>query len=313
MQNLATTKLKQLLLDNQKLDPSYGKELFSNHLSMSLIALFFLKASTEKLEQFYTDYSKRLTPLDVKSALTINTSNWQEYLGKKYNHYAYHQFFKQQHQELGTQKLLAYYLPILSSGMGAALFHPLIRLAYAIELLNYAHIEKDSELEKVASDEITISLAYWANFYLPIKPIPSGTVFEDNLALTMAKDKDILTVYASNLTQLYTKHPNFVRLHFITSLHALRIVLPFAPSDSALAQDYWQALLNTDMRRKLPDKNIINNQNLSLDKIYAGITKLYDEHDIKLTYSALSEYKHYNNEDYLKIASYTILNPTLAE
>ena len=313
MQNLTVTKLKQLLLDNQKLDPSYTKELLSNHLSMSLIALFFLGASIEKLEQFYTNYSKRLRPLDLKSALTINSTNWQEYLGKKYNHYAYHQFFKQQHQELGTKKLLAHYLPILSSGIDAALFHPLIRLAYALELLDYAHSKDDNELKKIATDEITISLAYWANFYLPIKPIPDNVVIENNLPLNIVKSKDMLGVYASNLTQLYTKHPNFVRLHFITSLHALRIVLPFAPSDSALAQDYWQALLNTNMRRKLPDKNIIDNQILSLDKIYTGIANLYDEHDIKLAYSALSEFKHYNNEDYLKIASYTILNPVPTE
>lgn len=99
---------------------------------MALVALDKLGASDEQLLDFYSSYSKILE-IQTKSEIEINSKNWRNYLGKHTHNTAYREFFLAELENNGVTKILSTYLPHLIPGLSGGAFHPLIRLAYAVD------------------------------------------------------------------------------------------------------------------------------------------------------------------------------------
>ncbi len=147
-----------MLASGGKFGAEYGRQL-SNHLPMTLLAMQAQGASPKQLEGFYQRYSRRLR--SKRPATTrLDASNWQSLLGKHAHNAEYLQFFAEQIRARGWLETLRVYLPGLLPGIGGAAFHPLIRLAYAVEAEHEA--------------EIAEGLASWAMASLPLRPLDSG-------------------------------------------------------------------------------------------------------------------------------------------
>ena len=83
-------KLMELVKLNQKYHVTYKKG-FSNHLSMSLIALYFLNAETETMQKFYDKYVPQLEHI-IPSDFAITGINWKNHLGTGLYYWSYYKF-----------------------------------------------------------------------------------------------------------------------------------------------------------------------------------------------------------------------------
>ena len=146
---------KELLARAKAYAPSIPPGL-SSHLTMTLIALERIGATEAHMRQYFYLCTQRLQPV-TEATLIISEENFDSYLGHVNNYAAYADFFEKEIREKGIENVLQSYVEKLAPSLGAASFHPLIRLGYAINLL-------DEELE-IAHQEIAISLAYLASAF----------------------------------------------------------------------------------------------------------------------------------------------------
>jgi hypothetical protein len=84
---------------------------------MSLVSLYQMGATADRMQQFYDNYVKRLEPA-VPSAGFINANNWRHYLGQRKFYNDYRDFFQAEKKRLdGNLRLLvAEYMPMLMEG-----------------------------------------------------------------------------------------------------------------------------------------------------------------------------------------------------
>ena len=332
-------KLMDLLKNNQRFHVTYKKG-FSNHLSMSLIALYFLNAEASKLQSFYDNYIKQLEHISP-SDLAITGINWQQHLGSGRNYWSYYKYFRAKKSMLGLEQVLRDYLPRLMKGVVGSLFHPLIRLAYALELWNYAGAQNNQQLTSLAEEESIIALAYWADSYaeLPVyseqnkvlnvllKQLLSGkpgnntnpsdilqriknNVINDSSYIAFSAKvtpaNDNMQIFTNEASQLYLAYQDFFLLHIVTSLHALRIIMDFLPKNEAISS-YWNAFLAVYLSLpKLENKKAPKIRNNAPDEIQDKLSKISDEHSIKLLYTAVQELEFYQNNNYLGIINLII-------
>lgn len=334
-----TETLFVLLKANQKYDVQYKRGL-SNHLSMALIALFFLDATESDLERYCHYYLPKLEPV-AETMVTIEKQDWREYLGQHKFYKAFYHFFKNESLRLNIKELLQTYLPHLAPGMGADAFHALIRLAYAVELYQTRLLKKDGvnrELLGVAKNEVIISLAYWADSYLPLPAIDGNvdaeqmvqqlvaTKYPINLShlrliytrmeqvssskeyRQLAKNLKVTEATYPLLTEVvlaaYLKTPNFTLLHAVTSLQALSIVLPFAGNKDNVLNAYWRALVSAYLTvADLDENNSSSIEELSWNEIKKRACSSNDEHVIKLVYSSWCKFQETNDSRYTLISS----------
>jgi hypothetical protein len=260
-----TPKLAELLERNRQFGPEYGGGL-SNHLSMALVALQRLGASDARLAGYYRTYARRLEP-PPPAGSPITRATFAAHLGTQKRYPDYLAFFHEELQRLGLQQLLATYLPPLVPGIAAAAFHGVIRLAYALQAQD--------------EPEVALSLAYFADTYLPLGPPTGAAAIEEppvellrRLGRTPAlahrswharliSDQlpeigvqpafapviDWLPASAARMAPLaeaallvYASTDNFTALHGLTSTHALRIAWPHVPDPAAAARYQFQAL-----------------------------------------------------------------------
>ncbi len=110
----------------------------TNHVKTGVIALKRLGASPQRIQEFYDSYAKCTTygfglePART-SEHTITQDNWQDYFGKHCSFTSYCQFFDQKEKELGMERLLAEYVPILLPGCVGSLMHGTIQLGWALD------------------------------------------------------------------------------------------------------------------------------------------------------------------------------------
>ena len=141
-------KLMELLEENQKFDVTYKKG-FSNHLSMKLIALYFLNADENQLQNSYNYYIPQLHHINHTN-FEITGINWKNHLGTGEHYWSYYKFFRAKKSTLGIEEVLHGYLNHLIKGMVGGLFHPLIRIAYALDLWNYASSQDNQQLNSIS-------------------------------------------------------------------------------------------------------------------------------------------------------------------
>ncbi|MCO4795655.1 MAG: questin oxidase family protein, partial [Bacteriovoracaceae bacterium] len=138
---------------NQNFSTYYSGELYT-HTPMALLALRELGASDKRLLEFYDFDTKKLEPTK-EATKVINDENWKDFFGEYELETSYIKYFKSVVEINGIDKTLEKYFDILIEGVGAAAFHPIIRLSYAVTENN--------------KDEVAISLATWATSYVNLE------------------------------------------------------------------------------------------------------------------------------------------------
>ena len=122
-------------------DQSYHIEFngfLTNHVKHAVIALNRLGASPQRIQEYYDTYVK-CTPYGYGveparlSEHTITQDNWQVYFGQHCSFTSYCQFFDQKEKELGMERLLREYIPILLPGCVGSLMHGTIHLGWALD------------------------------------------------------------------------------------------------------------------------------------------------------------------------------------
>ena len=223
--------------------------------------------------------------------------------------------------------------------MGAGAFHALIRLGYALTLLNETH--------EIASTEIIVSFFYWENSFLDLGELPPSskntTTPTNSLTHILKQDYtfpevikgnifqlmqfvqqrshfngelkplntagNTLTSIANLLLELYLPTNDFTLLHGLTATHALRIIMPYLSDLGSSINYFWIALITAALSIK-PEKNIIeistnftNETSLNWEELKQYACQRTDEYVIKLVYTAWQEYQYYGDERYRTAAA----------
>jgi hypothetical protein len=122
-------------------DQSYHIEFngfLTNHVKHAVVALKGLGASPQRIKEYYDTYVKCTTygyglEPPRPSQHTITQDNWQVYFGKHCSFTSYCQFFNRKEKELGMERLLGEYVPILLPGCVGSLMHGTIHLGWALD------------------------------------------------------------------------------------------------------------------------------------------------------------------------------------
>ncbi len=319
------------LLERQGLyHPEYRGGL-SNHLPMVLVALARMGAPADRLRFYARLYEWRLEPAPENGKILLQ-EHWPMSLGRRARYADFLLTFQRAVAERGWRQLLREVLADLMPGCGAAAFHPLIRLGYA--------------LEAEAPQEVAIALAYWSARYLPLggapaeaRPLtddpemllsrlaadPAFAHRPDADSLIDAEMKRAASVpefgpvigwleigpdspkrLARAALRLYAATGDFTALHMLTGLQAARLALPYCADAQAGRRWLLQALAAAYLsigkpaipeRRPpkaaaAPDWPAILNQ----------AVEAADEHVIKLVYSCWVEDQAYADPLYQTVA-----------
>ena len=298
----------------------------TNHLPMTLFAMYKIGASEIELNNFVEEYKQhhKMEKLFFIDS-TININNWTEYLGQTEKFEEYQEFFKLEMIKLGTRKMIENYFNCLISGIASEAFHCLIKLCYAIE--------SDNE------NEVINALAYFCACYfqiptikkivtqssisLIIKDIENSNWFSKHIYEGHTISKKIMCVFndpefsyniqfpdftndkvilqlKNSVLKIHLSRWNFISLHLVTSFHSLKIIEPYVTDKDDLYKKYWTTVIGC-----LVAMNKVISKSVSLDivcdfnwdKTFKKALETKEEHVIKLVYSCYKEYT--NNYDLL--------------
>lgn len=310
-----------LLAHARRFGPQYGPRL-ANHLPMALVALDRMGAGESAMRAFAAHYATRLVPFPDEAGEV----DPREHLGagKHYAQIARH--FQRRIDAAGRDAVLREWVPLLLPGLGTGAFHPMIRLAYAVDAGDDA--------------QVALALAYWVSAYLPLHlstqstdaspaviaarlaAAMAGQVFEQGnigdrmgqvashpamAAMAIQPQHLSLRDVARFAIGAYAVREDFTILHTVTGCHALRLLLPFADEAGPVLRHLWQAVLvaylTTVHSNKAPAPA---GAALPIEQIRTRACSSLNDHVIKLCYSALCEYHEYGDERYLAVASRSV-------
>lgn len=324
--------LKTLVETNRRYSSEYDVDDFSdlsNHLPMALYALRALGADDQRLEDYSTHYVERLS-LKPRRHEAIEDDQWTQYLGQSRHESALADYFNERLRNDGVKATLSAVLPTLFVGVAAGAFHPLIRLAYGLEMQH--------------PEEIAEALTYWTIAYLPLpttgKPLASseplailqelragpdlrkGDYLERNLNIfermeeisahprypdlfhAIDIDDQTLTNLATAGLWAYNAEPDFTVLHWITSCHAMRLVLPYLQQPQTALRYYWTAIATAYLTLRTPalqsDAETPSDQ---WTDIFRRALDSDDEHVLKFVYTCQQEDQVYPNPLYRVVAA----------
>jgi hypothetical protein len=240
----------------------------SNHLPMCLHALEELGASAARINRFYGWYVQRLEKRRVSGLERMAASRWQMRLGQHTANHEYFLLFARELERRTVADVLAEYLPVLIKGVGGGAFHPLIRLAYALEMDSRAeisealaswcmaylelgipeferHIGMRASAQSLAGDPHFRNADYTAGtIFLRMHRVASDPRFKASLAgFGPRTDGPLLAELATLSLHAFLSAPSVVTLHLATSTHALRILDTAIELPRRWIEYYWIAWL----------------------------------------------------------------------
>jgi Questin oxidase-like len=323
------------LLDRQIAFHAEYRGGLSNHLPMALVALARMGAEPERLQTYARLYERRLDPAPAEGRV-LPAAEWPRHLGRKERYGDFLATFRGAIAEHGWEGALHASLPILMPGCGAAAFHPLIRLAFAIEAQ--------------APGEMAIALSYWASRFLPLPSAPASSLSSDpeELLARLAEDDSFshrpdpdalidaelqraasapgfapvigwLTIddetprrLARAALRVYAATMDFTALHMVTGTQAARIVLPCCPDREAALRWFWQALAAAYLsigKPALTGELPFDGEGASdWPDILAAARVAADEHLIKIVYSSWVEDAAYGDPLYREVVGSVVRN-----
>ncbi|HEY6134549.1 MAG TPA: questin oxidase family protein [Rubrivivax sp.] len=318
--------LPALLDEGARFNAEYGAGL-SNHLPMALVALRRLGAGDARLAAFAARYAQKLAPAPSAQVWPAGDA-WAGRLGERAAWPAYRSLFAEWLLHEGGESVLTQVLPALMPGCGAAAFHGLIRVAYAVQA---GH-----------EGELADALAYWACRWLPLGQAPTRPQREADPRVLLGalqaalpgwkSDKGLifermheaaalpafgpvvaqLKVHAGTLRALahcaagvYARSGNFTALHLVTSAHALRVLLPFFDDADAAVGDYWRAFAAGFIASGAQPGPV--RPALPWAVLAAAAVASDDDHLIKLVDSCREEQRCYGSDDWRIAATRAVL------
>lgn len=282
----------KLLKQSQHFAPQYQHGL-TNHLSMTLVALDSCQASEQQLNEFYQHYTTRLESLDDESIRHTQ----RRYLDAQAQYLA-------ELEKHGTEATLKRHISELVTGISAAGFHGIIRLAYAV--LSEQH------------EEIAAALAYWQCEYqflgaqentsrgsaeqhiakiqeaFSAQPEVEGLIADAMLKTYQSEPYALFRALPEQLTfeqvakitlDHYARSDDFNLLHGVTGLHALTLLRPYISDPQQALNYFWQAycavFASSDLRQQQTCKATTN----SWPELLQLACQSHNDHTIKLALS----------------------------
>lgn len=306
----------ELLEAASKYHVRYGDRL-ANHLPMVLIALDKMGASHKQMRRaFHRSVPHLERPQFLPPAPHIAIADCRNREALFPSALRYYELQVKQH---GIAECLRRELPPLLPAMATAAFHPLIRTAYGVDArhqeevaaglaywnLEYRALPASGERTSAHAGEILPRLAE----RYPLISLAPGNIADHMFSVTQQRgwlDTPIqpeqlgLQDIARVAIAAYLGTGDFTLLHGVTGCHALRLLLPHCPEPETALRYFWAGLaiayLSTgpkDIRAAAetpepPDWKEIRKRACRSD----------DDHQIKLSYSCLQEFEHYDLEDY---------------
>jgi hypothetical protein len=272
--------LHSLLDESLGFGPEYGQGL-SSHLPMALAALHGLGASEARMRSFFATQVRHLER-DVRRD-AVGTSRrapdeWRALRGRIEAYPSLRDHFVAALRRQGRATVLQESLASLVSGVSAAAFHGLIRVAHAVE----------SEHE----GELASALAYWAARWVEL-PAPTHSASMDGVSAGASigewfdridhqlqreqapwrpaaplisgrmqeavhtsayhalaggpgaggrASSDLLLELAQAAAARYADTGNFTVLHLATGARAARVLAPWLPAGAATLKPLWRAV-----------------------------------------------------------------------
>ncbi|MBS1956435.1 MAG: questin oxidase family protein [Cyanobacteria bacterium SZAS-4] len=323
----------------QNFATEYGNLNLTNHLPMAQFALYRVGASDADFDRFTNYYIDLhgLRSAETATGIPLQENNWRNYLGERKFYSDFRLFFARQLTKLGRTQFLKLYFNDLAKGISSAAFHSLIRLAYGVdsdndeEILSGMAYLADAYLELHGPipplSESGNSLHNQMNYVSEelssgrlVLPDLEGIIFEkmdivsqpevlasisENIAIPVGTT---LRNFADLALNLYLSTKDFTTLHTVTSCHASRIMMQYVEHENLYLQYYYQAFLAAYLTIGAPpvashETTLRSEDDKLIEEIKSAAQKATDDHDIKLTYTALEEHQAYNNNLYLRAAA----------
>lgn len=326
--------LKKLLQQGQQFAPVYPSPNstgeFANHVPMALTALQQLGASDERITAYFEQVSQRLVVMQ-QSAVIITIDNFRQHLGKIDTYAAYLNFFQQQLDKIGRDKLINKYLPKFSKAIASHLFHPMIRIAYGLHshddqeivagFAYFAAVYKELGQQQTTQAEFSTALEAMTaiqdkfsniQFDKDERNFKLRKLENDNKFISIINgvliNPNSLDEIAKLNASLYRQDPTIIPLHFVTSCHALRSLLPFLDQQDQLllTQYYWYAIavyfVILGCERFDLQASTDNKAKLSWNEIKQRAIASNNEHVIKFVHTCTKESAYYQQPNYQALA-----------
>ncbi len=312
--------------------PEYANGL-SNHLPMAIHSLQKMQATDQQIKRFYQHESAKLDKLDYCATIPP-IKNWQDVEPHKgqFSHFlALRSFFSEQIDKDPQHPIIAHFIKKLAPALSCAAFHPVIRLAHAIEAQN--------------SDEVTNALAYWVYAYNELSwpdnnaqsdhkisitierlleghPWPTGRLGSNMVTSDMQAvseqanfnqlsfkpdiNKIKLAEMEQSILKLYLTTDDFTILHGVTGAFAVRIINDHFPTIEGLMLYLWQGLVTAFLSKGLTKESMQQTRH-QLENITCyepqEIRQLacdsLNDHTIKLASVCLTMHQLTADKDYL--------------
>ncbi len=239
------------------------RELYA-HTSMALTSLYELGATDKRLEEFYPISTSILNRLSA-TEFEITDENWKDFKGEFNLESSYTRYFLKKIEEIGFENTIRAVFDYLMRGVGAAAFHPLIRLYYAVTrkdetevaislgtwLISYLDIGADTTLS--GKGDIKSVLTYFEDYNGGIKvkginiakrmeTISADSRFQENVN-NIAYENLSPDILEENLLLLFSQENDFTILHGITSHHAFEYLSQFSENKEVSRIYYWKSLV----------------------------------------------------------------------
>jgi hypothetical protein len=294
---------------------------------MALGALFALGADAERLRAYASKHAERAERLRAPAPLPAG--DFRASIGVPAALVGLIASFEVQLAARGRERVLREALPELLPGLSGALFHGLIRTAYALQA------EEDAELAH--------ALAYFTTVATPLRALPTPQLantasaeallrrtFADarwRAGSTLGRPSDAMQAVAARpgfdaavaaldaqpgtlddiadiALRLYLESHELTTLHAVTSTHALRLLLPYLERPELALRYQFQAVLAlglTTTERGLREPSARTLPQWS--RLVSAALASDDDHDIKLVFTCLSEANERSPAAYQEVAA----------
>ena len=303
-----TATLHRVLDASQAFGPFYGGDYF-NHLPMALHAAWELGADAERLAAQLRHDGPELSL--APAAAAVRDCDWRELLGQRQAHAELRVLIRSEIAREGVEAVLRSHVPVLISSPQAALFHGLIRTAHAFES---GHADELAgalaawactwETLPAGTPTATLDFDVWRRALIPARgesthrmgqvrmqaASASGTYADLCDALVPAAHWALRREQLISLAlDTYLESRNFVVLHMITGLRALRVLAPFVPDwpdvqtwmTRAFTAGWMAGGIRRHEQRHAPPP--------SWPQLQSAALAQFDEHVIKLVHACRQE------------------------
>ncbi len=320
---------KQLIQDGLKYSAEYDDAL-SSHLPMALIALDKIGADEGRVIDFNNHYIKTLE-LKNTAELVIDKTNWKSHLGQHKYNAEYCAFFSSEVTKHGVKNTLKMYIDELMPGLAGGAFHPMIRLAYALEVSSAEEVVEalaswcmaymklgeinanESVVGKNLQDIFNILKTYEkakklrpkiSGLFNRVQVIGTNEYFVSTVSRIDKEADDIKSIAALVIKTYLASKNNFTALHMVTATHGLRVINSYL-GRLDIPESFLCALASAYIDAGTPDINdsFVPNDIFSWDEITKKAMSSNNDHDIKFIHTCMEESDVHGSKEYRMAAT----------